>query len=399
MKTILFTAELGAGLGHIMPLLRIASAMRARLAASGGAPFRAIFVLHDPHHIRLHLAAGDLALAAPRPASLGNIRSHTASFAEILALAGFARSDDLLAGLAAWDDIFALCTPDAIVADHSPLAVLAARGRIPTLVTGNAFNAPPAQIKNYPALLAGTDAPPIQHTMLTTVNAALRGRALPEIAALPHFMEGDARAVFMLPMFDPYGPLRDTPLLGTYESNIVPLSPSPAPAIFLYGHSNLALTRRIVQASVSTGLPVVAHLTGGETESTQFLKRQGAEVLTDLPNVADIFPRVSVVVSHAGAGLSQSAFAAGRPQVVVPIHSESQMIARQIVKLGTGFCLDPTDGDIDTATLGDAIRRAATDPAMMQAAAAQADAVSRLGLPADPLGLAADMALRLASRA
>ena len=399
MKTILFTAELGAGLGHIMPLLRIADAMRARLATRGEAPFRAIFVLHDPHHIHPHLIAGDLALAAPRPTSLGKIRSHTASFAEILALAGFARSDDLLAGLAAWDDIFALCAPDAIIADHSPLAVLAARGRIPTLVTGNAFNVPPAQIKNYPALLAGTDAPPIQHTMLATVNAALRGRALPEIAALPHFMQGDARAVFMLPMFDPYGPLRDTPLLGTYESGIVPLAPPSAPGIFIYGHSNLALTRRIVQASVSTGLPVVAHLTGGETESTHFLKRQGAEVLTNLPDVADVFPRVSVVVSHAGAGLSQSAFAAGRPQVVVPIHSESQMIARQIVKLGTGFCLDPTDGDIDTATLGDAIRRAATDPAMMQAAAAQAGAVSRLSLPADPLGLAADMALGLASRA
>ncbi len=399
MRTILFTAELGAGLGHIMPLLRIAQAMRSRLAAAGEAPFRAVFVLHDPHHIRPHLAEGDLALAAPRPASLGNIRSHTASFAEILALAGFSRSDDLLRGLAAWDDIFTLCTPDVLVADHSPLAVLAARGRLPTLVTGNAFNAPPAQIKNYPALIAGTDAPPIQQSMLATVNAALRGRDLPEIAALPHFMEGDARAVFMLPMFDPYGPLRDTPLLGTYESGIVPLAPPPAPAIFIYGHANLALTRRLVQASVSAGLPVIAHLTGGETESTRFLKRQGAEVLTNLPNVSEIFPRISVAVSHAGAGLSQSAFAAGRPQVVVPIHSESQMIARQIVKLNTGFCFDPTDGDVEVTALGDAIRSAATDPAMMQAAATQAQAVSRLGLPADPLGLAADMALRLASRA
>ena len=59
MKTIIFTAELGAGLGHIMPLLRIAQAMRSRLTAAGEAPFRAVFVLHDPHHIRPHLAAHD----------------------------------------------------------------------------------------------------------------------------------------------------------------------------------------------------------------------------------------------------------------------------------------------------------------------------------------------------
>tara|TARA_R110000868_G_scaffold91999_4_gene254969 strand:- start:27100 stop:28299 length:1200 start_codon:yes stop_codon:yes gene_type:complete len=399
MKTIIFTAELGAGLGHIMPLLRIAQAMRSRLTAAGEAPFRAVFVLHDPHHIRPHLAEGDLALAAPRPASLGNIRSHTASFAEILVLAGFSRSEDLRAGLAAWDDIFTLCAPDALVADHSPLAVLAARGRVPTLVTGNAFNAPPAHIKNYPALIAGTDAPPIQNTMLATVNAALRRRGHSEIAALPLFMEGDARAVFMLPAFDPYGALRDTPLFGTYETNIIPLAPPLAPAVFLYGHANLNLSQRLIQAAAHSGLPVVAHLTGGETESTRFLKRQGAEVLDKLPDVLEIFPRISVVVSHAGAGLSQSAFAAGRPQVVVPIHSESQMIARQIVRLGTGVCFDPTNGDVDVAALGDAIRQAATDPALMQAAIAQAEGIARLGLPADPLGLAADMALRLISRA
>lgn len=160
MKTILFAAELGAGMGHAVPLLRIAAALRETLQARGEENFRAVFALHDPQLVRAQMTPGDLAIAALRPVSHGDIRGHTASYAEILALSGFARKPDLEAGVAAWDDLFELIKPSVLVADHSPVAVLAARGRVPTLVTGNAFNAPPARIKQYPALLAHASVPP-----------------------------------------------------------------------------------------------------------------------------------------------------------------------------------------------------------------------------------------------
>ncbi|MDO8289521.1 MAG: hypothetical protein Q7T44_09920 [Parvibaculum sp.] len=398
MKTILFVAELGAGMGHAIPLLRIASALRAALKAQGKEDFRAVYVLHDPHLIRSQLRHGDLALSAPRPVAQGEIRSHTASYAEILALAGFARKTDLEAGLATWDDIFALTAPSVLVADHSPLAVLAARGRIPTLVTGNAFNAPPVNLKQYPALLAHASAPPIQQSMLSIVNETIRQRNGKEIAHLPQVMAGDARAVFMLPVFDPYGPLRDTPLFGTYETGLTPTPPPAAPSVFLYSHSNLPLAPKLVQAVVQTGLPVTAFMPGNESETTSFLKRQGVTMLSSAPALTDILPRVSVVVSHAGAGLSQAAYASGRAQVVVPIHSESQMIARQIEKLGTGICFDPTHGDIDATALGRAIGQVATDETIAATTLTQARDLARLGLPAAPLRDTAQIIISLLSK-
>ena len=398
MKTILFAAELGAGMGHAIPLLRIAGALRAALRAQGKPDFRAVFVLHDPHLIRSQILPGDLALSAPRPVAQGEIRAHTASYAEILVLAGFARKADLEAGLATWDDIFALTGPSVLVADHSPLAVLAARGRIPTLVTGNAFNAPPVNLKQYPALLAHADAPPIQQSMLAIVNDVVRQRGGAEIAHLPFVMAGDARAVFMLPAFDPYGPLRDTPLFGTYETGLVASPPPSAPSVFLYGHTHLPLAPKLIQAVVQTGLPVTAFMSGNESETTNFLKRQGITLLTSAPALTDILPRVSVVVSHAGAGLSQAAYASGRAQVIVPIHSESQMIARQLEKSGTGICFDPTHGDIDTAALAAAIKRAATDEAMQTKALAEARGLTRYNLPADPLGQTAQIIISLLNK-
>jgi hypothetical protein len=391
MKTVLFVAELGAGLGHAVPLLRIADALRALLRQRGEENFRAVFILHDHQVIRDQMAPGDLALSAPRPVSHGDIRSHTASYAEILALSGFARKPDIEAGLMAWDDLFELIKPSALVADHSPVAVLAARGRVPTLVTGNAFNAPPARIKQYPALVAHADAPPIQTAMLKSVNEILLARGEKEIPHLPLFMEGNARAVFMLPMFDPYGPLRDTPLLGTYEDGIAPLPLPETPRIFLYSHTHLPLAPKLVQAAVISGLPISAYLSGTATETTLFLRRQGAEIFNTPPKLTDMLARASVVVSHAGAGLSQAAFAAGRPQVVLPIHSESQMIARNLEKLGTALSFDPLSDELKPDHLAEAIKTADSSASIRQAAQQQAAAVSRLALPENPLATAAEI--------
>jgi hypothetical protein len=389
MKTVLFAAELGAGMGHAVPLLRMAGALRDRLREHGEEDFRAVFVLHDPQLVRDQLAPGDLAINAPRAVSQGDIRAHTASYAEILALSGFARKPDLEAGLAVWDDLFELIKPAVLVADHSPVAVLAARGRVPTLVTGNAFNAPPARIKQYPALLTHAAAPPIQQTMLRSVNEILRARGEAEISHLPLFMEGDARAVFMLPMFDPYGPLRDTPLLGTYEEDVTPLPMPDRSRIFLYSHTHLPLAPKLAQAAAKSGLPVSAYLSGTDTGTIAFLRRQGAEIFKTPPQLAEVLADATVVVSHAGAGLSQTALAAGRPQIVVPIHSESQMIARSLEKLGAAASFEEAGAELDVDRVAEAIREAGGAGSMRDAAQTQAKAIAQLGLPAKPLAAAA----------
>jgi hypothetical protein len=62
----------------------------------------------------------------------------SANVNDILSGAGLAEGKAVQRVLAAWDDIFDISRPDLVVADCAPLATLAARGRIPLVVVGNA---------------------------------------------------------------------------------------------------------------------------------------------------------------------------------------------------------------------------------------------------------------------
>jgi UDP:flavonoid glycosyltransferase YjiC (YdhE family) len=128
-----------------------------------------------------------------------------------------------------------------------------------------------------------------------------------------------------------------------------------------------------------------------------FLQRQGAEVFKTPPKLTDMLARASVVVSHAGAGLSQAALAVGRPQIVLPIHSESQMIARSLEKLGAAVSFE-IEAELKVDRLAEAISTAAASSSMLAASQAQAAAIARLGLPAKPLTAAAELLYALLSR-
>lgn len=345
-NTVLLAAELGAGLGHIMPLYRISEALH-EAAEADGTDLRCIFAVHSPELLRPLKRPNDLVLRAPRTPSQGDIRSHTASYAEVLVVSGFSQLDDLKNGVANWDDLFALTNPTLLIADHSPTAVLAARGRVPTLVTGNGFTVPPAKLETFPALIAGRSAPAIQSLLLKNVNAVLHGRGLASISHLPVFLEGNARAIFSLPALDPYGPLRDSPLMGLYEK--VDLAPMPElPRIFLYGHTNVASFPNLVRATLQTELPICAYLTGNNNEVAFLLEQRGAQIFDKAPMLNEVLPTVSLVVSNGGAGLSQACLMAGRPQIIAPIHAESQIMARNIERLGCAVIFD----DTQTSDLG-----------------------------------------------
>ena len=136
-RTILLAGELGAGLGHAMPLFRIAEALHAE-AQARGVGLRCVFALHDPALLHDLKRPGDLALQAPSAPERSELRSHTGSYAEVLIASGFAHPDVLRRSVASWDDLFDLADPALVVADHSPTAVLAARGRRPGSRRGSA---------------------------------------------------------------------------------------------------------------------------------------------------------------------------------------------------------------------------------------------------------------------
>jgi UDP:flavonoid glycosyltransferase YjiC (YdhE family) len=391
MKTVLLAAELGEGLGHVAPLNAIAE----RLVAGGGQDVRAIFCVRDPIKGRAVFSKRSFTmLPSPFTTKVEYISSHSSSYAELLATFGFARKRELQRAVSAWDDIFEVVAPDLMIADHSPTACLAALNRLPVLVTGNGYTAPPAQMPVYPALKAGMAPPGVQRSMLNIVNAVLAERGGEPLQGLPQLMAGDRRAVFALPHLDPYGPLRRDRLLGSYHGGLRPLPAPTAPRVFVYAGASDRYLEAIIQALAEAGVPISAYLGGAESATSMFLKNRGATVHDTPPVLEVVLAEASMVVSHGGSGLTQAALKIGRPQVIVPIHAESQITAGRVEELGVGLAVRK----FSRKTLKEALTQVLEVRLFQERAQETAVNIDRLGLPADPVGEAVTLCRELLDR-
>ena len=342
MKTVLFTWELGEGLGHAAPLVAIADALGRACEARGREAPRFVFAFRDPIFARQALGERSHAVVpAPYyPHSLG-IFSEVRAFSEILANAGFARRGDLATMLRAWDDLYRVLNVDLVVADYSPTACLAARGRLPVVVTGNGYAVPPHELASYPALRSDQASSQSQAVLLENANAVLAERGVEPLDRLPRVMEGAARAVFGLPELDAYAAFRQEPVLGSYHPAAPVAPPAAVPRVFYYGQSENRFMPEIVKAIVETGLPVSCFARGPESTSARFLELLGAELFREPPDLARVLPSASLVVSHAGTGISHAALAAGRPQLLIPDHGESLINASRLKLLGVAEIFEP----------------------------------------------------------
>jgi len=123
MAKILFTWELGAGLGHIIPIRDIARVL-----------------IENGHEVSVSLRNLDKAEAMfgdmsveilPAPFKSGAAHNRVApmvTMAHIVNNVSFCAVDELAGRVTAWRNLFNYVKPDVIVFDHSPTALLASRG-------------------------------------------------------------------------------------------------------------------------------------------------------------------------------------------------------------------------------------------------------------------------------
>ena len=82
-----------------------------------------------------------------------------------------------------------------------------------------------------------------------------------------------------------------------------------------------------------------------------------------------LFPQVAAVVHHGGAGTTEAALRAGKPSVVCPFFGDQPFWGRRVHTLGAGPAPIPQKR-LTAGRLAAAIREAATDPSMSDAAEA-----------------------------
>lgn len=391
-KTVLLVNELYVDLWPASPLGGIAKALDG-LAREEDLDLSIIFALRDPVFAGHPLAAqGHHVVPSPATPTFDRAGSGDTSLAEILLACRFAHAHDLSRAVSAWDGLFAVVEPDLIVADTSPVVTLAARGRIPVVVTGSGFAVPPSDLEKFPSLGENVADDAIQELMRDAANTVLRARGAPSLDRLPQLLDGEGRAAFSFPKLDPYAGLRPEPPLrpcGCPE----PLPFPAAPLLFAHVGSDQPFAGAAVRGFDRAGLAVAAYFPGPESAATAFLAALGAELYEAPPSQPDILSRASLVVS-GDVWLAQAAYAAGRPQIFLPSNPEARLLGEKLQDLGCGITLRRFGSE----ELAAAIREVTLNPTYRQRAEAEALSAAEGAREGDSAELVARHCLELARR-
>src|ERR1700722_2945490 len=175
MASILITWELGGGWGHLMRLLPVARGLAER-------GHRVWLALRDLSRASRLFGPEVRLLQSPvRTRMISDEIRVPTTLAHILHNNTFNDENELIGLCRAWDSVFELEKPDLMVCDHSPTALLAARGkRFPTCMIGTGFICPP-DTHPLPNLRFWAPADPAQllsheNRVLARANAALADR-------------------------------------------------------------------------------------------------------------------------------------------------------------------------------------------------------------------------------
>jgi len=335
VKTVLLAWERGSGFGHAANLRRIASRLRPH-------GVRLIAVVRNVAAMASHRGVFDDIAAAPlwpvdELQAAQNGLGPSATLNDMLSAAGLADGEAVGRIVSAWDGIFGRFRPDLVVADYSPLAALAARGRIPLVQVGNGFTVPPAEMPRFSLL--HRQAPPAfdEARTLETVNAAATRLGLVRLDRLPQLFSGDARVVQAFRLLDPYDTQRVSPVDGPFFE--APPKPRAADArqVFAYlSTSDGTQWPYVCEALAPIAKRLRVHAPLWPKAQLDRLTVSGARVDTSPQPIADILANSRLVVHLGGGALAAEALAAGVPQLILANHVEQNFYGEALEAAGVG---------------------------------------------------------------
>jgi hypothetical protein len=335
---VLFGWELGANLGHISLIAEIARGLAADAAEitvagidlgstrSGlsGIPIRLLQAPRWPYHRHLGSDIGQ------------------SGYVDLLALVGFGDPTKLAAMVDAWRGIIDLVRPDLIVADHSPALMVARLGLgIRVVAIGSGFTMPPLETGRLPPIRA--DRAPLlpEGRLLAAVSAALSPHGVAAPQTLAEAFQSEARFVFGVPELDPYRAHRIEPMYTPSGGWPRFVEPPIRPHLFVYLGEDMPYLDVLAKVLGEADIAVTAYFRGDVGMMPDFLTRRGHTVHRAPPRLAEVLPTVSHVLHAGGLFTSAAALAAGRPQMVMPLHDETRLNHRMLSQLGVARQMPP----------------------------------------------------------
>lgn len=337
MACILFAWELGAGLGHLSQLWPIAAGLRAR----GHTVYAALRDLSKARHLAAEPPA--TLLQAPFKHAVGGPPfDQAATYAHILHNIGFGYPNELASLLDAWESIFDLTSPDLLVCDHSPTALLAARSyEFSRCVIGTGFFCPPP-VSPLPVLRGGTsrlNATLDEETVLDDLNRFLRQRGkqpcLAHLADL--YAEVDDTFVTSFAELDHFG-MRPVQYWGAWPRGVgerVEWPSGSGPRVFGY-LKNFPSLPALLTALESRQLPALFYIDGLDPSLQQRFVSPTLRFVSRPVNLDAAAEWSDLVVLNATHGVLASMLLAGKPVLNIPIYLEQTLLTHRVNELQAG---------------------------------------------------------------
>jgi UDP:flavonoid glycosyltransferase YjiC (YdhE family) len=360
-RTILFTWEIGQGLGHVMPLLPVARQLKE-------AGHRVLFALRDVRTAGPLLAKeGFAVLQAPvHPDRFFPARGpQPQTMADILEIFGFGDPHHL-AGLAmAWKNLMALCSPDVVVASYAPLSLNCARKLgIPTLLLALPFELP-------------LDRHPLPN--LRDSTKAVDGRADERIVKSVNSVFGaghadraydlfrSAKTIMMsFPELDYWGPRPSVEYCGNLfvtDAGVLPVWPEgPGPRVFTYLQAALPQLDELRQVFHSAPQNFCIYMREGSPELLEKWSAPNIHVTNRPLRLDAALTDCAATVNYGGAGFVSASLLAGKPMLMMPRDLEPTLTARRVAAMGAGIHVSRG------VEVGDALRKVLDTTAYTDAA-------------------------------
>ncbi len=252
------------------------------------------------------------------------------SYVELLTSIGWSRPDALMGLIRTWKNLYTLCEPDLILADHSPTALLAARGgpwRIEQM--GTVFTCP------RPDTLGGPE-------LVPSVNAALKRMSAQEIRSIQDVFAVPT-ALLTDPILDP-GPERP---VTRYLYGVPHEGPHPPRWPSRWGKKIYARlepsreTEVLIDTLRNTGLPIVSETPQRANPAGLLDDEAAATTLTTNPELAAT--TCDLAVLHGDHITALPFLRAGIPLLLVPLNAEHHFEATRIAAIDAAHILEPAD--------------------------------------------------------
>lgn len=340
---VLMVWELGAGLGHTIPL----AAIGAHFIEKG---HNVSYALRSLKTAEIAGISSDVVYAAPVMSVMIPKGPAAYDCVDMLLIRGYGRPNRLNKRLKAWFDIFDKVSPDVIITDHAPTARLAAHiAGITSHAIGNGFAVPPLSSPVQPFKAQQNHQPARQQLaerqLNNITNAVLRQHGLQEVERAVDLYFGGETFLITFEELDNYYHRPAAKYYGPpYTPTIVPAPIWPvetAAKAFVYLYPDAPVLPKIIKSLEQQGISTLVY-TGSRTRSAELESLSSKTVaFTDQPlSLFDQKVQCDLVICQGGSNTMVTALLQGMPLLTFPQHIEQNMSCSRLKSLGLAEVLN-----------------------------------------------------------